>query len=108
MGALYPLQNAECEKIPRKLLKFHKQAADEQHVVRFLSSSSDEKTATLSNQFRMARDITRKDRTVGDKSEAGSKKPSWKTKLQSRPWDLGPRADPMETFPLDAARVGTQ
>ena len=39
------------EKIPRKLLKCHKQAADEQHVVRFLSSSSGEKTATLSTHF---------------------------------------------------------
>ena len=80
------------EKILQMLLKFHKQAGDEQHVVRFFSSSSDEKTATLSTQFRMARDPTRKDRTVGDKSNAG--KPTWKTKLQSRHWDLGPRADP--------------
>ena len=62
------------EKIQQKLLKFHKEEAEEQHVVRFLSSSSNEKTATLSTQFRMARDLTRRDRTVGDKSKAGSKK----------------------------------
>ena len=44
---------------------------------------------------------------TNQKLEAKKKK-TWKTKRQSRPWDFGPRADPVKTFQLKVNKGGTQ